>query len=91
MYEMDDWGELTPSEQKLALAKMRARQRDVARSIKRRVSELAAFVKHDPGAVLQINVRTFREQGSIDRCVFEIDLDAERFDAFMNAMQPPNV
>lgn len=80
--ENDDWDALTPKQQKEQLARFRARQRQVQQRIKNQVAEMAAFVRANPSAVIEMTGDVAMRAGQISRYVFHIEVDADRFERF---------
>lgn len=77
-----DWDCLTPSQQKAAMAKFRAVQRRVQAAMKREMAEMAAFVRRNPSAVIQMDGHLVARAGEIGRYVFHIEVDADRFERY---------
>lgn len=82
MAEHDDFDSLTPRQQKAAMAKFRAGQRRVAAAMKREMADMAAFVRRNPSAVIQMDGNLVLRPSEIGRYVFHVEVDADRFEHY---------
>ena len=82
MANHDEWDSLTPRQQKAEMAKFRAARRRVTSAMKLEMADMAAFVRRNPSAVIQMDGYLVARAGEIGRYVFHIEVDAEHFERY---------
>lgn len=80
----DDFDALTPKQQRAAIAKFVRAQKQVQTTIKRNVSDVAAFVRAHGNMVIEMKMdERVMMPGQINRAVLHLEMEADTFARFM--------
>lgn len=85
---MDDseFDALTQEQQRVLAARFARHQRKVQAALKKRMREIAAFVRLHPDAVISMDVKDMvLGAGVMPRAVIHLEVDSERYRLFMAA------